>query len=60
MPGTQVKKGDRVKLDDGREGEVIDFDGRKIDASGGVGGSAKVILDDRTVVDAGPSRITKI
>jgi hypothetical protein len=49
-----------VKLDDGREGEVIDFDGRKIGASGGVGGTAKVRLDDSTVVDVGPSRITKI
>ena len=60
MAGTKLKKGDRVKLDDGREGEVIDFDDRKIGASGGVGGSAKVRLDDGTVIDVGPSRITKI
>lgn len=60
MSSTQLKKGDRVRLDDGREGEVIEFDGRKIDASGGVGGSAHVRLDDGTVVDAGSSRITKI
>lgn len=60
MTGTQLNKGDRVRLDDGREGEVIDFDGRQIDASGGVGGSATVRLDDGTVADFGPSRITKI
>ncbi len=60
MTGTQLKKGDRVRLDDGREGEVIDFDGRKIGASGGVGGAAKVRLDDGTVVDVGPPQITKI
>jgi hypothetical protein len=49
-----------VKLDDGREGQVIEFDGRKIDESGGVGGSAKVRLDDGTIVDVGPARITQL
>jgi uncharacterized protein YjbJ (UPF0337 family) len=58
--GKQLGIGDRVKLDDGREGQVIEFDGRKIDESGGVGGSAKVRLDDGTIIDVGPARITQL
>jgi hypothetical protein len=60
MADQQLQKGDRVKLDDGREGEIIDFDGRTIGKSGGVGGSARILLDDGTTVDAGPARITKL
>jgi uncharacterized protein YjbJ (UPF0337 family) len=56
----QLRIGDRVKLDDGREGQVMEFDGRKIGESGGVGGSAKVRLDNGTIVDVGPARITQL
>jgi uncharacterized protein YjbJ (UPF0337 family) len=58
--GKPLGIGDRVKLDDGREGQVIEFDGRKIGESGGIGGSAKVRLDDGTIVDVGPARITQL
>jgi uncharacterized protein YjbJ (UPF0337 family) len=56
----KLRIGDRVKLDDGRAGRVIGFDGRKVGKSGGVGGSAKVHLDDGTIVDVGPARTTRI
>ena len=55
-----LQTGDRVNLDDGREGEIIDFDGRAIGKSGGVEGSARILLDDGATVDAGPTRITKL
>jgi hypothetical protein len=60
MTGEQLRKGDRLRLEDGREGEVIDFDGRKVGSSGGVEGSAQIRLDDGTTVDAGPTRITPL
>ncbi len=56
----EIRVGDRVRLDDGREGTIVSFDGRRVSSAGVQSGSARIRLDDGEEVDAGSSRITPI